>query len=156
MEELLKPVLFFDGITLTVLISLGVLLFGALEIGICSLIIFISVSRFLATNSWSNDHNYCYNYNKLSDKSLIKDCRSELEYVHFIKFIISIIWLVVGIACPTLGAVVVFGLSLRLTVGIPVFNASVVGLISTTSYHIALKDKLDNGKKNVIISISMR
>ena len=128
MEELLEPILFFGGTTLTVLISIGILPFGALGIGICSMLTFIGASRFLATNSWSNDHNECY-FGKNGARSLVKG--SIFNGVVPIKFFISIIGVVAGIALPVLGAVGVFGLSLGLTAGIPILGASISGLVST-------------------------
>lgn len=129
-EELLEPVLFFSGITLTVLISFGILPFGGVGIAICSMLTFFSASRFLATNSWSNEHNY-YNY-KGSEKGLIRG--SKYKNVCPIKRIISIIGILAGFTLPILGAIGVFGLGLGLALGIPIFSASVIGLVGTHMY----------------------
>ena len=56
-EEIMEPVLFFGGGTLTALIALGILPWGALGIGICATLTFIGISRFVLTNSWTWWHN---------------------------------------------------------------------------------------------------
>ena len=129
-EELLEPVLFFGGIALTVLISLGILPFGGVGMAICSMLTFFSASRFLATNSWSNDHNY--NNYEGEEQALIRG--SDYDSVYPIKRIISIIGILAGFALPILGATGVFGLGLGLALGIPILSASLIGLVSICMY----------------------
>ena len=141
-EELLEPVLFFGGITLTVLISLGILPFGGIGIAICSMLIFFSASRFLATNSWSKHHNY-HNYRGYLN-GLIVGC--DYEDVSAVKFVFVAIGAIAGFALPILGAVGVFGLGLGLALGIPILSASVIGLASFYLYN--------NNNRKFKISIS--
>ena len=129
-EELLEPVLFFGGITLTVLISLGILPLGGVGIAICSMLTFFSASRFLATNSWSNDHNY-YNY-EVSYGCLITG--ADYKKVSVVKFVFAVIGVIAGFALPILGAAGIFGLGLGLALGIPIFSASFIGLASISMY----------------------
>ena len=121
-EELLEPVLFCGGIALTVLISLGILPFGAVGIGICSMLTFFSTSRFLNTNSWSNDHNYQKENSSLIDGKSYEDTR-------LTKLIFSSVGTIAGIALLALGAVGVFGFGLGFAVGMPILSASICGLV---------------------------
>ncbi len=123
-EELLEPVLFLGGIALTVLISLGILPFGAVGIGICSMITFFSASRFLTTNSWSEDHNYRYDQEKIS---LIDE--KEYKETRLTKLIFSLVGIIAGIALLALGAVGVFGFGLGFAVGMPILAPSICGVV---------------------------
>lgn len=131
-EELLEPILFFGGTTLTVLISLGILPFGGVGIAICSMLTFFSASRFLATNSWSNDHNFSQNANNPKSIGLVQD--NKYDDVSPIKRIFSIIGILAGIVLPVFGAVGVFGLGFGFALGVPIFSASVIGLASIKMY----------------------
>ena len=129
-EELLEPVLFCGGIALTVLISLGILPFGAVGIGICSMLTFFSASRFLTTNSWSKDHNYQYNQEK---NSLIDD--KKYVETRLTKLIFSLVGTIAGIALLALGAVGVFGFGLGFAVGMPILAPSICGVIKEFLLH---------------------
>ncbi len=124
-EELLEPVLFLGGIALTVLISLGILPFGAVGIGICSMLTFFSASRFLTTNSWSQNHNARIYEN--SATSLM--CETHYKATRLTKLIFSLVGTVAGIALLVLGAVGVFGFGLGFAVGMPILSASICGVV---------------------------
>ncbi len=124
-EELLEPVLFLGGMALTVLISLGILPFGAVGIGICSMLTFFSASRFLTTNSWSQNHNARIYEN--SATSLM--CETHYKATRLTKLIFSLVGTVAGIALLVLGAVGVFGFGLGFAVGMPILSASICGVV---------------------------
>ena len=134
-EELLEPVLFLGGITLTVLISLGILPLGGVGIAICSMLTFFGASRFLATNSWSRSHN-CYSYEGRTDypTALISSVIYYYDTVSNVKFISAVIGVIAGFALSILGATGIFGLGLGLALGIPIFSASLIGLASIYMY----------------------
>ena len=137
-EELLEPVLFLGGIALTVLISLGILPFGAVGIGICSMLTFFSASRFLTTNSWSWNHNeriYGGGATSLINNTHYEDTR-------LTKLIFSLVGTVAGIALLVLGAVGVFGFGLGFAVGMPILSASICGVVKECL------DLYDNWSKN--------
>ena len=130
-EELLEPVLFCGGIALTVLISLGILPFGAVGIGICSMLTFFSASRFLTTNSWSWNHNeriYGGGATSLINNTHYEDTR-------LTKLIFSLVGTVAGIALLVLGAVGVFGFGLGFAVGMPILAPSICGVIKEFLLH---------------------
>ena len=130
-EELLEPVLFLGGIALTVLISLGILPFGAVGIGICSMLTFFSASRFLTTNSWSWNHNeriYGGGATSLINNTHYEDTR-------LTKLIFSLVGTVAGIALLVLGAVGVFGFGLGFAVGMPILAPSICGVIKEFLLH---------------------
>ena len=130
-EELLEPVLFLGGIALTVLISLGILPFGAVGIGICSMLTFFSASRFLTTNSWSWNHNeriYGGGATSLINNTHYEDTR-------LTKLIFSLVGTIAGIALLALGAVGVFGFGLGFAVGMPILAPSICGVIKEFLLH---------------------
>lgn len=148
-EEIMEPVLFFGGGTLTALIALGILPWGALGIGICATLTFIGISRFVLTNSWTRWHNMWAkdkeeNENKSEntendnaqedqeeyvDKEYVDKEEEEKQGTGFVttsgvvsllKFrFIPIILAITGITFGILGATGVLGLGLALGIAIP-------------------------------------
>ena len=57
-EEILELLLFFGGMVFIALILLEILPFGYWGIGICALLVFVGASRFILTNSFTEDHNF--------------------------------------------------------------------------------------------------
>ncbi len=129
-EEISELILFLLGIVLTVLISVGILSWGALGIGICALLIFIGTSRFVATNSWSDNHN---DNNKDKIYSFIdKSYDDDEEHQYFTKFIFSIGGTVVSVVLIGLVLFNILSPILGLTIVVPMLSASIVGVINGT------------------------
>ena len=127
-EEISELILFLLGIVLTVLISVGILSWGALGIGICALLIFIGASRFVATNSWSDNHN---DNNKDKIYSFIdRSYDDDEEHQYLTKFIFSIIGSVISVALIGLVLFNILSPILGLTIGVPILSASIAGVIN--------------------------
>ena len=127
-EEACEVIFFVGGLTLTALIVLGILPWGALGIGICATLAFIGITRFIATNSWTSDHNF--NYDLVS--SFTTDLQFERNRLcEILKFyIIPVISLIAGVILTALGVTEILSLGLGLSLGIPLLGASVVGVIN--------------------------
>ena len=129
-EEILELILFLLGIVLTVLISSGILSWGAFGIGICALLIFIGASRFVATNSWSDNHN---DNNKDKIYSFIdKSYDDDEEHQYLTKFIFSIGGSVISVVLIGLVLFSVLSPILGFAIGVPILSASIVGVINGT------------------------
>lgn len=158
LEEIMEPVLFFGGGTLTALIALGILPWGALGIGICATLTFIGISRFVLTNSWTLWHNRwdegkkenenevenTENGNEEEEKEESEeDVNREKEKKQgtgFVKgpcevfssiksFIIPSALAITGVIFGIFGAVGTLGLGLALGIGIPSFILGATSLV---------------------------
>lgn len=76
-EEILEIVLFFGGIVFIALILLEILPFGYWGIGICATLVFIGASRFILTNSFTEDHNF---YEEESGRGFVDNAEGIFQF----------------------------------------------------------------------------
>ena len=155
-EEISELVFFLGGITFSVLMTVGVLPFSFLGLGICAMLTIFGATRFFITNSWTTSNfDNLTSTGRISDSSnrnssvsrqsklasnLIYDVQSikpdaigfikHKEYSDFLQIIkqivVPIITGIAGITCTALGIYGPFGLSLGLGVGIPLILSTIV------------------------------
>ncbi len=126
-EEICEMVFSVGGLVSTALITLGILPWGALGIGICATLAFIGITRFIATNSWTANHNFGYERKKYFPER--KEYGTGILFL-FKVFIIPLISLIAGAIFVALGATGVLSLSLGLGLGIPLLGSFVIGGIN--------------------------
>ena len=132
MEEACEVIFFVGGLTLTALIALGILPWGALGIGICATLAFIGMTRFIATNSWTVLHNYKYNKKQLFNR----EWNNNLLW-RFKLIITPAVFLIAGAILTAFGAIGILSLSLGLSLGIPLLGSFVVGVIAFIAHRKA-------------------
>ena len=125
MEEACEVIFFVGGLTLTALIALGILPWGALGIGICATLAFIGMTRFIATNSWTAYHNYKYNKKDLFNRNWANNLLWRFKLI-----ITPAVFLIAGAILTAFGAIGILSLSLGLSLGIPLLGSFAVGVIS--------------------------
>lgn len=160
LEEIMEPVLFFGGGTLTALIALGILPWGALGIGICATLTFIGISRFVLTNSWTPSHNKWekneseyeegeveYSYEeKTIGTGFVKTKNTRGTLIKLKENVIPIGLAATGVIFGIFGAVGILGLGLALGIGIPSFilgaTSRVIYLTQPKSFKPNISDNL--------------
>ncbi len=122
-EEILELVLFLSGIVLTVLISSGILSWGAFGIGICACLIFIGISRFVATNSWLESHNAYY----FPEQQ--RGWREDNQFKLLKTIIAPLVFVVIGITLIVLGSIGILSLDIGLGLGINLVFPAIFGIV---------------------------
>ena len=160
-EEISEPVFFLGGITFSALITLGVLPFSFLGLGICAMFTIFGATRFFITNSWTTDSfnnlkptrtisGSSDSRNRESPVSRASKMQINMEYnikkstIGFTgrkeydvfsliikRIVLPIITGIAGITCTVLGVYGVFGLSLGLGLGIPLIVSTIVAGFSS-------------------------
>ena len=131
-EEIMELLLFFGGGTLTILITFGILPWGALWIGICGTLAFIGASRFVLTNSFLKTHGECDG----GEGFIIY--HNTAKYMKFLKYVlIPIVFLIAGCTIGAFGLTGILGFSLNLGIGfgVPIFALGFIGTVNLVVFH---------------------
>lgn len=143
-EEIMELVLIFGGGTLTALITLGILPFGVLGIGICGTLTFIGASRLILTNSFLGAHGKYDGGQGFVTNAFVKELTGILKF-----YIIHVLFSIVGVGIVVLGLTGALGVSLSLGLGfgVPIFALGLIGIIN----YVAIKlDKTNHNKEGCV------